>query len=122
MKIKRDFVTNSSSVSFIVIIPRKFNVKDFVLKNYEWSDFKGCRKDVVEFVEKIIIKKFMHEQDDEWISDTCAWDLFRMFHNEDLILYDREVDQSGAGGIKVIYTDELPVIKEDTEKRMKKYQ
>lgn len=39
MKIKRDFVTNSSSASFVFCVPKDFDVKEYILKHTTEEDF-----------------------------------------------------------------------------------
>lgn len=99
MKIKQDFVTNSSSTSYVVYIPENFDIDDWIRKKSELFEFHDEESPNQSIVKKIVEKLKHGEQvwqddvDRSFNSYNFVYDLF-----QELGMILKDTDTSSESG------------------------
>jgi len=121
MKIRNGFVSNSSSSSFVVLLPKNFDAKDFVDKNinkldsyiaedildnfeYEGDDEDGFVKEkTIEIINKFIKHKSVYQYD-----DGCDMSVIESLL-EDYVIASMDVSSDSGCGV-LLNTDKVEKI------------
>lgn len=106
MKIKLDFITNSSSTAYVVMIPDNFNVVESLAKilntnSYQDDLYEYCDDDEPKFIEQISenISNLINGED-LWGYDTpCFSTTQEILEKEDLIIASVDISSDGDGQI-----------------------
>ena len=115
MKIKLDFITNSSSTAYVVMMPDDFNIHNALFKckdSYSYQDdlcdYDDDKPKVIEYISEGI-SKLMAGQD-LWNDDTpCFNTIQEIVEKEDLII--ASVDISSDSGGMLISADKSKIKK-----------
>ena len=106
MKIKLDFITNSSSTAYIVMIPDNFNTAKSLAKisnenSYQDDLYEYCNDDKAKFIEQISENMSnLLNGEDLWGYDTpCFNTTQEMLEKEDFIIAMIDVSSDGGGQI-----------------------
>jgi len=116
MKIKSDFITNSSAAAYIICIPKSFNITRERVENilvertgHELEEFSSKDFILVEQCLNVIIDKgWLHQQE---IFEICGSDKTLMIweglvgiielEKDIIVFHKQELSQSGSGWIEV---------------------
>lgn len=115
MKVKIDFITNSSSAAFIVFVPDSYNITpQRIVSSSEYKDYledeEPTKKEMVDMVDGIIDNMNYLQGGEEISIDQYGRDkliFFEILSKDDLILKTIEVDGPGATTVYPITLDEL---------------
>jgi hypothetical protein len=115
MKIKRDFVTNSSSTAMIVFIPEQYNLEtERIVTTEEYKDYledeEPTKEEMLNIIDKITDNMNYLQLGKEISIDQYGRDkliFFEILSKDDLILKKIEVDGPGATTVYPITLDEL---------------
>lgn len=114
MKLKRDFITNSSSTAMIVFIPEYYNLEaERIVVTKEYKDYledeEPTKEEMLNMIDKIN-DDMNYLQLGEKISidhDTKALILFEILTEDELILKSIYLDSGSEAAIYPITLDEL---------------
>lgn len=122
MKIKWDFVTNSSSTAYIVTIPKKFNVTDVhsILEdtmNYVDEKEHYCEGDDMQFFEyfSINIEKLKEGQIVWNNEDPCFWSTMDYLEKKGLVITHFDTPSDGMDTLQPVKFDHLKQCIEEIE-------
>lgn len=125
MKIKTDFVTNSSSSAVLIFIPREFNLTfNDITKTEGYAEYlemdepSGSERHKTV---KEVMKQFSILKDGQEIaSGPYSWVsliLFEVLKNKDFVLKEIEVDGEGASTIHPVNINEIKEIFEKVNEK-----
>ena len=115
MKIKRDFVTNSSSTAMIVFIPEHYNLEtERIIITDEYKDYledeEPTKEEMLKVIDEITDNMNYLQSGEEISIDQYGRDkliFFEILIKDDLILKKIDIDGPGATTIYPISLDEL---------------
>jgi len=132
MKLKHDFVTNSSSTSYVVYIPRNFtispqDIREFIEKEYDEDFFTSTSimkqnamiDTVLRSIEDIKDGNSIYESDDFDQEDTLPFNFISYICDKNGFKLS-EQDTNGGGGMSVIIGisfDKIQKIEEKFQQR-----
>ena len=115
MKIKYDFITNSSSAAFVVFIPKSYNLtKEMIEKTNEYADYLEMEEPDLQNIDDLVNELINHvdllKQGQEVMVGPYGYDsliLVELLTEENLIFKHVEVDGEGSSTVTPITLDEL---------------
>ncbi len=130
MKIKLDFITNSSSTCYIVLIPKNFNIADCIsklIKTDSYGDdlydlYNNDEKNLPKLIEDVTKNISRLQMGEElWYDDTACFNTtVALVNQQDLIISGVDISGDMGGiinGVKMTHIEEIQKRFEENENK-----
>lgn len=87
LKVKSEFVTNSSSTSYVIFLPTNFNIGEFFhLLGKDWADYNEEEKEEIKLLMKVLVKSLIEGDVVGEDGDDAFWMARNIFIELDLVI------------------------------------